>query len=64
MLLAFRATSAIIASVILAVGVTFAVTSSTHSTYVWRAEKSKAVLNLPPFDSDSKTNQSELSTLV
>ena len=64
MLMEYNSTSAIISAVILTVGLTFIITAVVHSTYIWRVEKSKADLNLPPYDKRSPCSQSELSTLV
>ena len=64
MLMNHHSTSAIIASVILSVGVAFIVAAVVHSTYLWRLEKSKADNNLPPYEKRSPCSQSELSTLV
>lgn len=70
-LLEYRATSAIVCTVILTVGFTFTLIVVIHSTYLWRVEKNKADLNIPPYDTPRKTGEnkgeatmSEFSTLV
>ena len=70
-LMEYRATPAIIAVVVMTIGVSFLVSMTVHSTYMWLAEKSEA--NEPNGTIDRKrtkvingelTNQNELSTLV
>lgn len=70
-ILEFHATASIISTVILSAGMAYVLATLTHSVYVWRVEKNKADLNLPPFDKKyapenltQALNQSELSTLV
>lgn len=69
-ILEFHATASIISTVILSGGVSYAIATVVHSGYVWRTEKEKADLNIPPFEKKhapenlQALNQSELSTLV
>ncbi|KAK2144886.1 hypothetical protein LSH36_722g01007 [Paralvinella palmiformis] len=71
----YRSTAAIIAVVVLTIGISFCISMASHSTYVWFMEKSQANKDLPVVLSERNnnktkivngelTNQSELSTLV
>ena len=66
----FRATPAIIATVIMTIGLIYIISAVIHSTFYWRHEKSKADQEIPAYDGkrwlngESVLSQSELSTLV
>ncbi|KAI0207140.1 hypothetical protein LSAT2_008159 [Lamellibrachia satsuma] len=66
-LMEFRTTPAVVATVIITVGVTFSVTSAIHSTYIWQVERAREVtlqLTSPLHQGGGEVIQSELSTLV
>ena len=70
MVMEFRATPAIISIVIMTIGLGFIIASVVHSTFYWRHEKTKADMDISPYEGkkwlngESVISQSELSTLV
>ena len=70
MVINFRATPAIISTVIMTIGLIFIISAVIHSTFYWRYEKSRADQEIPVSEGKrwlngaSVISQSELSTLV